>query len=309
MTEALIPTTQNKIDQLVNKSLAGLKSPNTKRAYRREIRAFLVWLNKTEQGLSYESVEHYKDWMLEQNKSDSSINAALVAIRAFVKKLVKFELLTPEKAQIICSVESIKTPGNKAGNWLTKKQAEDYLQAPKESSKANSLLAYRDRACLALLIGCGLRRAEAQALTVEHIQQREGRWVIVDLVGKRNKTRSVPIAHWCKAIIDQWLEKAGIESGYILRVCSWSKKDGKAFVSDEQLSCQGIYRTVKRYGHVTPHDLRRSFAKIARKNGATLEQISLSLGHDSIETTQRYLGMDLDLVNSPSDLLQLEVEI
>lgn len=308
MTEALIPTTQN-INQLVNRALAGLKSANTKRAYGREIKAFLVWLAQTEQQLSYEALEHYKDYLMEQDKSDMSINAALVAIRAFIRKCAKFEILTPEQSQIICSVESIKTPGRKTGNWLTKKQAENYLQAPKESKNAASLLAYRDRACLALLIGCGLRRAEAQALTIEHIQMREGRWVIVDIVGKRNKTRSVPMASWCKAIVDQWLEKAGIETGFILRVCSWSNAEQKAFVSEAQLSCQGIYRTVRRYGHVTPHDLRRSFAKIARKNGAQLEQISLSLGHDSIETTQRYLGTDLDLVNSPSDLLQLEVEI
>ena len=44
----------------------------------------------------------------------------------------------------------------------------------------------QDRALLAVLLGCGLRR-ESAPLTAEHLQQREGRWVIVDLVGKRNK--------------------------------------------------------------------------------------------------------------------------
>ena len=49
------------------------------------------------------------------------------------------------------------------------------------------------RALLALLIGCGLRRSELAALTLEHIQPRDGRWVIVDLVGKGSRVRTVPV--------------------------------------------------------------------------------------------------------------------
>ena len=47
----------------------------------------------------------------------------------------------------------------------------------------------RDRAILALLVGCGLRRAEILSLEVNQIQQREGRWVIPDLVGKGSQSR------------------------------------------------------------------------------------------------------------------------
>ena len=49
-----------------------------------------------------------------------------------------------------------------------------------------TLKGLRDRAILGLLIGCGLRRAEAAGITFNHIQQRDGRWVLVDLIGKRN---------------------------------------------------------------------------------------------------------------------------
>lgn len=50
-----------------------------------------------------------------------------------------------------------------------------------------------DRALLTVLIGCRLRRAEASILFFNHIEQRESRWTIVDIVGKRNKMRIVPI--------------------------------------------------------------------------------------------------------------------
>jgi hypothetical protein len=54
---------------------------------------------------------------------------------------------------------------------------------------------------------------------------------------------------------------------------------------------------------VAAHDCRRTFAKLALKGGAPLEQIQLSLGHQSIQTTQRYLGVELDLRDAPCDHL------
>ena len=49
------------------------------------------------------------------------------------------------------------------------------------------------------------------------------------------------------------------------------------------------------------HDLRRTFAKLAHKGGAGLDQIQLSLGHASIKTTERYVGIAQDLQDAPCD--------
>jgi hypothetical protein len=75
----------------------------------------------------------------------------------------------------------------------------------------------RDRALFSVLIGCGLRRSEAAALAFTHIQQREGRWVIVDLVGKHGRIRSVPMPAWAKVAIDEWSTAAGIHMGRVFR--------------------------------------------------------------------------------------------
>ena len=56
---------------------------------------------------------------------------------------------------------------------------------------------------------------------------------------------------------------------------------------------------------LAPHDLRRTFAKLAHKGGAPLEQLQLILGHASLRTTERYLGVELDLDRSPSDYLPI----
>ena len=58
---------------------------------------------------------------------------------------------------------------------------------------------------------------------------------------------------------------------------------------------------------LAPHDLRRTYANLSRKAGAQLEQIQLTLGHESLSTTERYLGSELDFGQSPSDLIDIQV--
>jgi integrase len=60
-------------------------------------------------------------------------------------------------------------------------------------------------------------------------------------------------------------------------------------------------------GRIAPHDLRRTFAKLAHKGGSGLDQIQLSLGHASIQTTETYLGVEQDLTDAPCDRLGLRL--
>ena len=52
------------------------------------------------------------------------------------------------------------------------------------------------------LLGCGLRRSELASLDMDDIQQRESRWVIVDLVGKHGRIRTVTVPTWVKVAVD-----------------------------------------------------------------------------------------------------------
>jgi integrase len=58
---------------------------------------------------------------------------------------------------------------------------------------------------------------------------------------------------------------------------------------------------------IAPHDLRRTFAKLAHKGGSPIDQIQLSLGHDSIQTTEKYIGVEQDLTDAPCDHLGLRI--
>jgi site-specific recombinase XerD len=89
-------------------------------------------------------------------------------------------LLAPELAAGIQRVKSAKSTGVRAGNWLSLRQAQALLNAP----DITTLKGLRDRAIIAVLLGCALRRSEVAALTMNHVQQRDGRWCIVDLYRK-----------------------------------------------------------------------------------------------------------------------------
>jgi integrase len=97
--------------------------------------------------------------------------------------------------------------------WLSVQQAQALLNAPDASLKKG----LRDRAILAVLLGCGLRRSEVAALTLRHIQQRDSRWCIVDLVGKHGRVRPVPIPTWVKQAMDAWTSAAGVCNGPVFR--------------------------------------------------------------------------------------------
>jgi integrase len=195
-------------------------------------------------------------------------------------------------------VRGAKVEGARTGNWLTKRQAEALIHRP----DSETLKGQRDRAMLAVMIGCGLRRDEVARLRFEDIRQRDGRWVIVDLRGKHGRVRSIPMPSWAKAAIDAWSAAAGLATGSVFRGVNKGDR-----VTGESLTSQGVWRCVAKYSDVAPHDLRRTYAKLAQKGGAKLDQIQLSLGHASLTTTERYLGVHQDLNDAPCDYIRLDL--
>ncbi len=131
--------------------------------------------------------------------------------------------------------------------------------------------------------------------------------MIVDMRGKGQRIRSIPISEWVKHAVDGWLIMAGVRSGPVFRKVYKSKK-----ISPHPLSDQAVYNIVKQYGNdfeegIAAHDLRRTFAKLARQGGSPIDQIQLTLGHASVATTERYLGTDQNITDAPADRLGLEL--
>ena len=129
-------------------------------------------------------------------------------------------LLSPELAASIRRVKGPKKLGVRVGNWLTADEARRFWQSP----DPDTLKGKRDRAILAVLLGCGLRRRELADLEFTHLQQREEHWAILDLGGKGGHIRTVPVPEWVKATLDAWIRAADLHSGKIFRcVCRAGK--------------------------------------------------------------------------------------
>ena len=115
---------------------------------------------------------------------------------------------------------------------------------------------------------------------------------------------------WCKSAIDAWTAAAGITDGLVFRAMN-----NRHELTVNPSLAQNIMNRVIRYGEkigadkLAPHGLRRTFAKLAHTGHSALEQIQLSLGHASIQTSERYVGVSQDLTDAPCDHLGIRLKV
>jgi len=284
--------------------LVSLRSPESQRSYRRSIDDFVRWYC-SEPRLSFNKtvVTRYRIHLEDQLLAPGTINVRLAAVRRLAYEAADTGLLSPELAAGIRRVKGSKKLGVRLGNWLTAEEARALWQIP----NTHSLKGKRDRAILAVLLGCGLRRGELIDLTSDHIQRREDHWAIVDLVGKAGHVRTVPMPEWVKRTIDEWLNAADIRQGKLFRCVS-----RKEPVWGTEITEKVVWHVVKEYARklgvskLAPHDLRRSCARLCHNAGGELEQIQFLLGHVSVQTTEKYLGCKQRLREAVNDKIGIE---
>jgi site-specific recombinase XerD len=279
--------------------LDAVTSKHSRRAYEVALDGFIEWWeSEGRPAFTKATVQAYRAKLEGDGLAAATINVRLSAIRKLAVEAADNGLLDPDLAAGISRVKGAKRLGVRLGNWLTLAEAQALLGAP----DATTVKGKRDRAILAVLLGCALRRSEVAYLEMERIRQRDGRWVVADLMGKGGRVRTVPVPAWVKVAVDTWLAAAGIERGRI-----WRSINRGGRVWGEGLTEKVVWHVVEQYAaeagmtNVAPHDLRRTCAKLCRAGGGELEQIQLLLGHASVQTTERYLGTRQNLTDAPND--------
>ena len=167
-----------------------------------------------------------------------TINLRLGAVRRLAYEAADCGLLSSDLAAGTRRVKGVKKIGVRLGNWLTSEQSQGLWHA----AAVDNLKGKRDRALLALLLACGLRRHEAVDLDFRHLQQREEHWAIVDLSGKAGHTRTVPVPGWVKRVLDDWAQAAGLINGKVFRRVN---KAGKAWGAG--LTEKAVWHVVREY--------------------------------------------------------------
>jgi integrase len=307
MTDLIVVPQAAHWQRLKRLVLDSVSSPITRRVYNLGLDEFFAWYGcEPRPGFTKATVAAWRIALEARGLGAVSINVRITAVRKLAVEAADNGLLAPELANGITRVKGVASKGVRLGNWLSIQQAQKLLNAP----DATTTKGLRDRAILAVLLGCGLRRSEVAALTVGHVQQRDGRWCIVDLVGKHGRVRTIPMPTWVKVAQDAWTSAAGVAAGFVFRAVN---RGGQAHTLG--LSEKVVWQLLQAYAvaagvpGIAPHDLRRTCAKMCRAAGGELEQIQLLLGHASVQTTERYLGTKQDLVHAPNDGIKLRVAV
>ena len=280
------------LDHAKSAVLNSLSSPHSRRNYKFAMEQFITWYcSEPRLALNRGVVLRFRLHLESLGLAAGTVNQRLAAVRRLAYEASDSGLLSPELAAGIRRVKGAKQLGARTGNWLTWEQAGLLL----EKADGDDLRSRRDLAMISVLVGCGLRRAELSALTVEDLQIRQGHWAIVDLVGKGGHVRT-------KQAVDRWKESAKVTAGRIFRAVSRHGTPWGSGIS-ENVIWYVVQRCAQRMQleHLAPHDLRRTCAKLCHVNGGELEQIQFLLGHVSVLTTERYLGCKQNLEEPVND--------
>jgi site-specific recombinase XerD len=284
MSALVVPSVESIQERALRQAVSGL-AHHSQRVYRRHLRLFTDYLVSSRNQLTRESVTGY---LATLTADTPAFNQALSAIKRLANEAALCSWINYETAMQIGAIPSKKLRGARSGNWLSRDQAQRLLTSP----DASTLAGKRDRAVLALLLGCGVRREELALVKLSQLTLRDGRPMLVDLMGKGNRVRTIGVPQWAHSIVLDWLKSANIEDGLLIRSL---RPEGAALRINSSISASAIWGIVTHWTaqmglRCAPHDLRRTYAQLARKSNAPIEVISRSLGHSSITTTEKYMN-------------------
>lgn len=155
----------------------------------------------------------------------------------------------------------------------------------------------RDTALLGLMLATGIRAAEAATLQMDDLRQEFGGELSLHIRhGKGNKARLIPYGgmDWVLILVDKYLEDVQVTSGPVFR----GFYKGYQKVRKNHLTVRAIEDIVSSYPvmvygsltALTPHDLRRTYARMMYQAGMDLVKIQQNMGHEDSKTTLGYIG-------------------
>lgn len=166
-------------------------APSTQRAYTAHIVSYL----STGFPLSREGISAWLTARKRAGAGSVTLNIALAALKLLSREVWIRGLMPGDTYNAIADIRGEKKSGKRLGQWTDEKGVEELLEACADN---------RERALIAVMCGCGLRRAEVAGLQWDQYQEWHGRKIIADIKGKGGKFRSVAVPEWASEVIDEY---------------------------------------------------------------------------------------------------------
>ena len=258
-------------------------SPNTVASYSRDVEGLLgAYEGYRAADIGTAEIERYLSERIEKGLAKRSQARMLSSFRSFFNWCVE----EGEVKENPC--DRIDAP--KLGKYLPAVLSVEEVDAILSSVDTKTATGVRSRAILEVLYGCGLRVSECTGLRISHVHLDEG---YVDVVGKGNKQRIVPLGEMAAEAIRNYLpvrpEPAARPFEDILFLNRAGRPLSRVSVFNlvkEQAMAAGIHK------EISPHTFRHSFATHLIEGGADLRLVQEMLGHESILTTEIYTHID-----------------
>ena len=253
-------------------------SNNTVESYIRDIRYFLVFINKSIIDINKKDIEKYITFIKPKYDSNS-VNRIIASIKSFYKYLSLFKGFV----NVSEDIESLKRK-KVLPKYLSIEEVDKLLDI-----KLNEAFDYRNKAILELLYCSGLRASEIINLEINNIDLVN---MVVNVFGKGKKERIVPISRIACNYLDIY-----INNYRPMLFVKGKKPTDVLFLNNhgEKMTRQGLYKIIEKIAktknidkEITPHVLRHSFATHMIECGADIRSVQELLGHENVTTTEVY---------------------
>ncbi len=251
--------------------------------------------------LDYDVAVALLDRMRAQALAPATINLTLAALRGVARHAVRLGLMDAAALAGLREVRPVRNDALPAGRSATGGELAALLAG---CLRDGTPIGARDGALLAVAYAGGLRRAELVALDVADWDRERGELRV--LHGKGGRQRMVYPAAGAVAALDDWLAVRGAWPGPLFVPVTKGGKVGRRALNPQTVYDVLVRRTaVAGVEHLSPHDLRRTFAGDLLDAGADLSVTQKLLGHASPVTSARYDRRGARAAKAASELLHV----
>lgn len=316
-TRSLVPLGRRpleaKYEEMLRIVAASEQGHHTRKAYLTHLGLFFQWLSAAACGgqgqIDRETVQRYREELKSKGNQANTINLKLAAIRRLAKEMYLAGHISAQQRDGIVAVQQVPLVRRKGqstslkARWLSLEELKRLLEVRLFLNKDKQ---QRYEAMIHVLALTGLRIEELASLKPHNFGFLDGRPALIGVRTKGGFESNFPLPEAAFEKVKPFLAAAPEAQPGDRKEEEEDEenKEGRVFGLEASGIRYVLQKASDRVGiKFAPHDLRRSFAKLAKEAGASLDDICLHLGHSSPRTTMRYLGDTRNYKESPADSL------